>query len=208
MRDQHPHDIELEQWPQGGHEPLLVPDGVGRRLLPDPQHAVDADDGVAERERPLGRIEQRHLVAPRLADGEGGRAMTGRTIRCDDLQRRGAVDEPLGDRRVAPELGGQPVPVAADELLGAARVVGDGDGDVEPPRRGGQLVERAEHGDAVLGIGGEEGIDQRQALVVDQREAGHLVAPLDGGAPLRVRRRPAIDAGDDLVHARLAWPGF
>ena len=101
------------------------------------------------------------------------------------------------DRRVPPEAGGDVAPVALEEELGASRVVGDGDQDLEAPRRAGQRIEVGEQRRPPRVVfGRQERVDQRHGVADRQSVARDLL----GARPvLRVRAGPALDAGDDLL---------
>ncbi len=154
--------------------------------------------------------EERHLKAARLADRQGESVVADRPPGLDLVQGRRRVEKALGHSAVPPDSGRQGVAVARQQLLGAARVVGDGDHDLQARRLARQPVESAfDVGARACGLrlavgearagGRQQRVDQHQR-VADQGEARHLVAPLDARVPLGVARGPAPDARRDLVH--------
>ena len=109
--------------------------------------------------------------------------------------------EALGRRRVRPDARRELGRIAFVQRLGAARVIRDGDHNLQAAGRAGKLVELGEQRrqgrrarrrqlrvDEHKGVGGHEG------------EARYLVAPVDARAPLGMRRRPAEDTAAEFVH--------
>ena len=106
--------------------------------------------------------------------------------------------QPPAHERVAPDARRALGREALVQRLRAARVVRDGDEQFDARRgRGQEFQLREERRAPLVVVRRHERIDQQQRLAGDQRVRLDLFGPRP---PLRVRRRPAVDARGQLVH--------
>src|SRR5215213_50415 len=180
-------EAELEEWLQCRVEAIAVEARdlrVDLLARPHPQRSVRLHDGVPERERPVARDVERHLVAAWLADRVCGHATGQRHTRLD-LAEGGRVLEPLRRGAVTVDRGLGVVSVAPPELLGAAHVVRDRDEDGEPVPYG--PVDRLQY---LAWLRRQQRIDQEDRVARLGGERRNLSAEL-AGVPFGMSRRPA-----------------